>query len=68
MKHIVKHGNNILRFTCRECRCVYECDKEDYAEAIERDDENKNEIIALHYYAICPECDLLNAITKTPPM
>lgn len=64
MKHIVKHGNNVLRFTCRECRCVYECDKDSYAEAIERNDEN--EIVALHYYAICPECGTMNSVTKAP--
>lgn len=64
MIRIVKHGNTVLRFTCRDCRCVYECDKEDYEKVIERNGEG--EIIALYYYATCPECDKTNVVTKAP--
>lgn len=68
MKQIIKHGNVVIRFTCRECQCIYECNKDDYAKAIEYDDENKNEIVSLHYYATCPECNAMNSVTKAPSM
>lgn len=64
MIRIVKHGNDMIRFTCRECRCIFECDREDYTETVERDDEYG--VVALHYYATCPECDKTNVVTKAP--